>query len=213
MHIVYDYVETYMDQLWAPETEDLAKMREYAEKNHIPIIEREIVEFLKVLLDISKPKHILELGTAIGYSSIVMAKSSKNSLIDTVELKEETAEYARKNIADCGFNHQIKVTVSDALEYLKNCNQSYDFIFIDAAKGHYEKYIKESLRLLNPNGTILCDDVLFRGMVPNNDLLIRRKITIVKRMRALLPKVLQNKELLTSLIPIADGLLLIRRKN
>ncbi|MDO5036846.1 MAG: O-methyltransferase [Tissierellia bacterium] len=212
-NIVFDHAEEYILGILPEEKGLLKSMRDYAQYKHIPIIEREVAEFLKFLLALKKPRKILELGTAIGYSALVMASVLPTSQIDTVELFAEKAALARKMIDKAQLGQTIKVHEADALDFLKASQETYDFIFIDAAKGHYEEYIKEALRLLNRDGFILCDNILFHGMVSSDHLVVRRKKTIVKRMRDMLPKLLHSKSLQASILPLADGLLLIRRKD
>lgn len=213
-NINYDFIEEYIRDNIIYKDEKLIEMRNYAEKFHVPIVEPETEEFIKFLISSTKPKNILELGTAIGYSSISFAKFSKNiELIDTVEIKEEMAQIATENIEQENLNDIIHVYVNDAYEYLSNCSKKYDLIFIDAAKGQYEKYFNKAINNLSDCGIIICDNVLFKGMVANEDLVKRRKKTIVKRLRFFLKNIKREENLVTSIVPIGDGVLLVRRKD
>ena len=207
-NINYDYIENYLRNLKAIE-----KMSNYAEKNHVPIIERESEEFINFLISMQKPKKILELGTAIGYSSISFAKRNKCiEKIDSVELKSEMAEIARKNISDLDLDKIISVHESDAYDFLLDLDEKYDLIFIDAAKGQYEKYFEAALKNLKEKGLIICDNVLFKGMIAEDSLVKRRKITIVKRMRKYLDMVSKDENLITTVIPMGDGIALTKRR-
>ena len=189
-------------------------MSQYAEENHVPIVERESEEFINFLISMKKPKKILELGTAIGYSSISFAKRNKCiEKIDSVELKEEMVEIARRNISDVGLDGIIHVYNSDAYDFLVDLEEKYDLIFIDAAKGQYEKYFDSALKNLNEKGIILCDNVLFKGMIAEDSLVKRRKITIVKRLRKFLKDISSDERFISSVVPIGDGILLVRRKD
>lgn len=213
-NINYDFIEEYIREKIDYDDEKLIEMRNYAEEFHVPIVEPETEEFIKFLISVARPKKILELGTAIGYSSISFAKFSKNiELIDTVELKEDTAKVASKNIMEAGLSKIIKVHVADAYDFLSNCDEKYDLIFIDAAKGQYEKYFNKAINNLNKNGIIICDNVLFKGMVANQDLVKRRKKTIVKRLRTFLKNITKEENFITSIVPIGDGVLLVREKD
>ena len=213
-NINYDYIENYLRDLKDIEDDKLREMFDYAEENHVPIIERESEEFLNFLISMQKPRKILELGTAIGYSSISFAMRNKCvEKIDSVELKEEMAEIAKKNISDVGLDNIITVHLSDAYDFLEGLKESYDLIFIDAAKGQYEKYFESALKNLNKKGLIICDNVLFKGMIAENSLVKRRKITIVKRLRKFLKDISEDERFISSVVPIGDGVLLVRRKD
>ncbi len=213
-NINYDYIENYLRDLKDIKDEKLLEMSKYAEENHVPIVERESEEFINFLISMKKPKKILELGTAIGYSSISFAKRNKCiEKIDSVELKEEMVEIARKNISDVGLDEIIRVHNSDAYDFLVDLEEKYDLIFIDAAKGQYEKYFDSALKNLNEKGIILCDNVLFKGMIAEDSLVKRRKITIVKRLRKFLKDISSDERFISSVVPIGDGILLVRRKD
>lgn len=213
-NINYDYIENYLRDLKDIKDEKLLEMSQYAEENHVPIVERESEEFINFLISMKKPKKILELGTAIGYSSISFAKRNKCiEKIDSVELKEEMVEIARRNIYDVGLDEIIHVYNSDAYDFLVDLEEKYDLIFIDAAKGQYEKYFDSALKNLNEKGIMLCDNVLFKGMIAEDSLVKRRKITIVKRLRKFLKDISSDERFISSVVPIGDGILLVRRKD
>lgn len=208
--IVYDHVVKFMNSF--DDVNYLKDMREFAQKNHVPIVETETESFIKFLIDEKKPKKILELGTAIGYSAISFTLNSSIESYTTVELREDMAEIAKNNIDKYGLSDIIEVLNGDAYEISKNLTQKYDMIFIDAAKGQYKKYFDVCQGLLEEEGIIICDNILFRGMVTNNSLLVRRKKTLVKRLYDFITYVKKDERFISSIVPLGDGLLLVRRK-
>lgn len=211
--ITHDYMEEYIRDL-IPEFDDKYKeLENFARINKVPIAQKETAKFLEFMVNMKKPLKILELGTAIGYSAILMYYSSgTNPSITTIERDENMIKCARKNFEK--YNLQDKITVIDGecLDILEKLEESYDLIFMDAGKGHYNHFLPHCLRLLKNDGIIIADNVLFRGMVASNDLVKRRKITIVKRMREYLELVSKNKELITSVIPMGDGIAVTKRR-
>jgi predicted O-methyltransferase YrrM len=212
--VTYDYIEQYIRGLITEESDILGNMENYAKENFVPIVQKETAKFLEFIVTVKKPLKILELGTAIGYSSILMSMySAKTTRITTIERDDKMIEIARSNISKYGFVDRIQVLPGECLDVLKSLNGKYDMIFMDAGKGHYNHFLPECLRLLQEGGIIVADNVLFRGMVPNNELLERRKITIVKRMRKYLELVSDNKLYITSVIPMGDGIAVTTRRN
>lgn len=212
--ITYDYMEKYIREL-IPQHEGLLKeLEDYAYENSVPIVHKEVAKFLELMITIKKPKKILELGTAIGYSSILMGQcSGEKNYITTIERDKNMVDISRKNIKNFGLEERIEVIEGDCLEILGNLQEQYDLIFMDAGKGHYNHFLPDCLRLLKNDGVIIADNALFRGMVASKDLVIRRKITIVKRMKSYLNEVSKNKDLITSVIPMGDGIAVTTRRN
>lgn len=212
--ITYDYMEQYIKGLITEESDILEEMKIYAKENFVPIVQKETGKFLEFMVTVKKPLKILELGTAIGYSSILMSMySGKTTRITTIERDDKMIELAKSNIKKYGYEDRIQVLPGECLEMLKSLTGKFDMIFMDAGKGHYNHFLPECLRLLNEDGIIVADNVLFRGMVPNNDLLERRKVTIVKRMRKYLELVSDNKLFITSVIPMGDGIAVTTRRS
>lgn len=207
-----DYIEEYIREL-LPLDEDLKEMEEYAEDNHVPIIQREVAQFIRVLLKMKKPKNILEIGTAIGYSAIVMAGTSVSSNITSIERRLDMIEIAHVNIEKRNLSDRINIIHGEAEEVLAGLDEKYDFIFLDASKGHYREFFDSSIKLLKAGGIILCDNVLFRGMVASDELVTRRKITIVKRLREFLSYINNIDGITSSVIPIGDGVALIYKED
>ncbi|BFL72446.1 MULTISPECIES: O-methyltransferase [Anaerococcus] len=202
-YINYPHTSQYLSDII--EDSDFLDLREYALNNNVPIMNVETKEFIKTILKIKQPKSILEIGAAIGYSSLVFEKYT-NANITTIELDSEIADIARNNFKK--YNTNINLINDDAQKALNDINQGFDFVFIDANKAHYEYYFKRSAELLNENGIIVADNVLFKGMVTNDDLIDRRMITIVKRLRNYLAYVMDREDFFTTIIPIGDGLTL-----
>jgi caffeoyl-CoA O-methyltransferase len=211
--ITYDYMEEYIRGLIKESNPILTELEEYAYENHVPIIHKEVGRFLELMINIKKPKKILELGTAIGYSAILMEMAcNKNCEIVTVERDQNMINLAEENISKYGFSDNIKIVQGDCLEVLENLEGQFDLIFMDAGKAHYNHFLPHCLRLLSEDGVIIADNVLFRGMIASNELVKRRKITIVKRMRKFLEMV-SVEEFITSVIPMGDGIAVITRRN
>ena len=213
-HINEEYIEDYIRSLLPKRKDYLKEMEEYAEENHVPIVEPEVAQLLKVLLKIRKPKNILEIGTAIGYSALVMADTTgENCKITTIERRKDMIEKALVNIEKTPYKSRIKILEGDAEEVLLNLEEKYDFIFLDAAKGQYMDFFNKCLKLLDKNGIIVSDNVLYKGMVATDQLVIRRKKTIVKRLRAFLQYINEIEGYSSSIIPIGDGVALTYREE
>ncbi|MCF6465652.1 O-methyltransferase [Clostridium sp. Cult2] len=213
-HINEEYIEEYIRSLIPEHKGYLKEMEEYAEDNHIPIIEREVAQLLKVILKIYKPKNILEIGTAIGYSALIMANSTEdNCCITTIERREDMVEIAEKNINNTIFKERIKIVNGEAETILPTLEEKYDFIFLDAAKGQYLDFFNKCVNLLENRGIIVSDNVLFKGMVASDKLVIRRKKTIVKRLREYLNFINHLEGYESCIIPIGDGVALTYREE
>ena len=183
---------------------DFLELRKFAEEENVPIMKLESKEFLKSLLAIKRPKSILEIGTAIGYSSLVFDKYS-DANITTIELSEDMANIAQENFNK--YNVDINLINDNAEKALTKLNQGFDFVFIDANKSNYKFYFDYvDKNLLNSGGVIVADNILFRGEVCNDDLVEKRKITIVKRLRNFLAYITTRDDYQTSIIPIGDGI-------
>jgi len=212
--ITYDYMEQYIRDLIPNHTGVLMELEDYAHNHAVPIIQKEVANFLELMIKINKPKKILELGTAIGYSAILMNLSSEGeSDITTIERDSNMISLASDNIEKYGLKDKIHILQGDCLEVLEELEGEFDMIFMDAGKGHYNHFLPQCLRLLKKDGIIIADNVLFRGMVASKDLVVRRKITIVKRMRSYLEMVSKDKDLITSIIPMGDGIAITKRRN
>lgn len=204
-----DYITEYLHEV-LPETNGyLHEMEKYASENDVPIIHREVRALLDVLCKIHKPKKILEIGTAIGYSAINFATSCFDcEKVVTIERDIDMSEIAAKNIEIMGLSDKIKIIEGEALEVLPMLSSKYDIVFIDAAKGYYNEFFDEIINLLNDDGLIISDNVLYKGMTATDGLVKRRQKTIVGRMREYLDRLCNHENLTTSIIPIGDGVAL-----
>lgn len=209
-----DYIEEYLYENLKEKSDFLTSLEKEALENHIPIISPEVGQFLRFLIKLNNPKRVLEVGTAIGFSGLVMLDASKDiEKLVTIEKREDLAEIALKNIEEANEKKRVELKVGDALEVLKSMDDTFDFVFIDAAKGHYGEYFEEIKKMITPKGVIVCDNVLYKGMVANDDLVLRRKKTIVKRLRNFIKEVTNLDDYESTLIPMGDGLLVIARLN
>lgn len=206
-NINHEYIQNYLLGM-VPERKGILKeMEEYAKLNHVPIITPDIAGLLAVLIKTSNVKSILEIGTAIGYSAIYMGKCAGEGFsVTSIEKDEDTARLAEKYIEKAGLSDNIKIIVGEGEEILKTIDGSFDMIFVDAAKGQYMEFFKNSIGKLRIGGLYVCDNVLFRGMVADRSLLIRRKITIVKRLKKFLTYISSCESLQTAVIPMGDGI-------
>ncbi|MBV7271901.1 O-methyltransferase [Clostridiaceae bacterium UIB06] len=212
--IAYDYMEQYIRGLIKDHNGILNELEDYAHNNFVPIIHKEVARFLELMIKMKRPLRILELGTAIGYSAILMNISSEGKAsITTIERDSKMIELAKNNIEKCGLKDKIEIIQGDCLEVLEKLENKYDLIFMDAGKGHYNHFLPHCLRLLSCDGVIIADNVLFRGMIASDELVERRKITIVKRMREYLEIVSDNEKFVTSVIPMGDGIAVTLRRD
>ena len=211
--ICYDYINEYIRKTIQKSKGILQELEEFAKENHVPIVHPEVAKLLQVLGMIKKPTRILEIGTAIGYSSILLSEILEpGGKIDTIERYELMVEHAKNNIKKSKLEDVINIITGDALEVLKCLNKQYDIVFLDAAKGQYPEFLPECLRLLSPSGLLISDNILYKGMIATDDLVVRRKKTIVKRLRNYLDILCSSEDLETSIIPIGDGVALSYKK-
>lgn len=202
-YINYPHTSLYLNEII--EDNDFLELRAYAESHNVPIMQKDTKEFIKTILAMKNPKSILEIGSAIGYSSLVFSKYT-DANITTIELDKESTDIARANFKK--YNADVKLINEDAKKALSEIDQGFDFVFIDANKAHYKDYFETTANLLNEGGVIIADNVLFKGMVTNDNLVDRRMITIVKRLREYLAYVIDRDDFKTTIIPIGDGLTL-----
>ncbi|HHV60472.1 MAG TPA: O-methyltransferase [Clostridiaceae bacterium] len=211
--ICYDFINKYIRDTIKPNSGILAELEEYAKKNHVPIIQPEVARLILILGRLLKPSRILEAGTAIGYSAILMAQIlNPGGKIDTIERYDLMISLARENIKKAGLHDVINVIAGDALDVMQCLDKKYDMIFLDAAKGQYPEFLPEVIRMLNPGGLLISDNVLYKGMIADDKLVVRRKITIVKRLRDYLSSLCNNEELETTIVPIGDGVAISYKK-
>lgn len=206
--IVDERMVTYIRSLERPENPVIEAIEQEALENFVPIIRKETQSFLKVMMLMNRPARVLEVGTAVGFSAILMSEYlPEGSRITTIENYEKRIPIARNNFKRAGKEEQITLIEGDALEVMKTLEGPYDFIFMDAAKGQYIHWLPDIVRLLAPGGILLSDNVLQEGeLIESHYLVERRNRTIYKRMREYLYELKHHPQLLTSIVPLGDGI-------
>lgn len=207
--------QKYLDSLIPRRSDFLTELRKKSalEESYAPIIEPQSEQLLLTMLEAVKPRRILEIGTAVGYSAILMAQHlPPDSEIITVERYKKHADIAIDNVFKLGLEKRIRVIEGEAAEVLEWLDGEFDFIFLDAAKGQYLEFLPSIKRLLKRGGMLFSDDILYKGMVGDDGMIIRRKITIVKRLRMYLEAIMSDENLTTSIIPIGDGVAISVKK-
>lgn len=193
-------------------TSELEKIKIKALEEHIPIIMDDTLEVIEEELKHFNPNRILEIGTAVGYSAICFSEFLlENGTIDTIERDHDRVIKARENIKKAEVEDKINIIEGDAVEVLPTLNNEYDVIFIDASKGKYPFFLKESLRMLAPNGIIFADNVLYKGYVMS-DYNKHKQRTAVRNLREFLAELQENEELETKILEVGDGLAIARKK-
>ena len=212
--IVDERLVTYINSLDTGNTSILDQIEQEALENYVPIIRKEMQQFLKLLLAMKRPMRILEVGTAVGFSAILMAEYDPVPCeITTIENYEKRIPIARENFKRAGKETQIALLEGDAAEVLKTLEGPYDFIFMDAAKGQYIHFLPEILRLLAKDGVLVSDNVLQDGdVIESRFAVTRRNRTIHKRMREYLYTLTHSEELVTAVLPVGDGITLSTRR-
>ncbi len=198
----------YLASLLPKRSDFLEELRRISalEESYAPIVTRDTEQLIVTLLRLIRPKRVLEVGTAVGYSSILMAENLlPDSEIITIERYKKHADIAVDNIFRAGCENKIKVIEGEAAQVLAWLDGGFDFIFLDAAKAQYIEFLPEILRLLNNGGVLLSDNILFHGMIGDDNNVVRRKITIVKRLRKYLEAITHHPQLTTVILPIGDG--------
>ena len=193
--------------------EELNKIKEKALEEHIPIIMDDTLEVVDKILKEVKPSRILEIGTAVGYSAICFSEYlQKNGVIDTIEREEQRVKEAKINVEKVGVSDKINIYEGDAVEILPTLNEKYDVVFIDAAKGKYPFFLKEALRMLNPTGVILADNILYKGYVMS-DYNKHKQRTAVRNLREYIKEVTENPDIETEILEVGDGLAISKYKK
>lgn len=192
----------------------LEELEQYALQTEVPIIRKEMQSFLKTLLKMNKPKRILEVGTAIGFSALLMSEfMPQDGHITTIENYEKRIPIARANFQKYGKEDRITLLEGDAAEVLKTLEGPYDFIFMDAAKGQYIHYLPQIMRILTPGGVLISDNVMQDGdIIESKYAITRRDRTIHRRMREYLYTLTHHEELQTSILTLGDGVAVSVRK-
>lgn len=189
----------------------IEQIKENALKEHIPIIMDDTLEVVSKILKDVKPKRILEIGTAVGYSAIRFSEYlQENGSIDTIERDKQRIDEAKQNIKELNLEGKINIYEGDALEILPTLTGHYDVVFIDAAKGKYPIFLNEALRMLNYNGIIIADNVLYKGYVMS-DYNKHKQRTAVRGLREFLKILKENENLETKILEVGDGLAISKK--
>lgn len=213
--IVDERMVTYIRSLEVPESAVIEAIEQEALRDRVPIIRKEMQSFLKVLLMIKRPMRILEVGAAVGFSSILMSEyMPEGGHITTIENYDKRIPIARANFKRAGKEEQIDLIEGDALEVMHGLEGPYDLIFVDAAKGQYIHYLPEVMRLLGTDGVLVSDNVLQEGDIIESRFAVeRRNRTIHSRMREYLYELKYHDQLQTSIIPLGDGVALSVKRS
>lgn len=206
---------TYLNALDQELDEDLRELEQYAREEQVPIIRKETQSFLRWLLVTKQPTKILEVGTAIGFSALLMARYNPAKChITTIENYEKRISVARDNFRKTGMSDRITLIAADAADVLPQLDEAYDFIFMDAAKGQYLAFWPQVKRLLAPGGIVMTDNVLQDGdILESRYAVTRRNRTIHKRMREYLYEVTHDPQMTTSVLPVGDGVAVCTKKQ
>ena len=206
--IVDERLVTYINSLDRGNTKILDEIEREAIDTYVPIIRKEMQSFLRLLLAMQKPMRILEVGTAVGFSAILMAEyGPKDCKIITIENYDKRIPIAKENFKRAGKAEQITLLEGDATEILPTIEEPFDLIFMDAAKGQYINFMPDVLRLLKKDGVLVSDNVLQDGdIIESHYIVERRNRTIYKRMREYLYELTHSDELVTSVLPVGDGI-------
>nr|WP_307990146.1 O-methyltransferase [uncultured Niameybacter sp.] len=215
--INYDYIVQYIRALHTPPEDVLLEIEQLiaSEKETWPIIKPEVADFMKVILTIQKPKEILEIGTAVGYSAMLMSEFlEEEGKITTIERFPYMSEIAKKNIKRASLEDKIEIIEGDAAQVLTTLEEEkYDVVFMDCAKGQYINFLPDCIRVLKPGGILITDNVLHKGTVAKSRYLIdRRQRTTHARLREFLYTITHHEGLTSSVIPIGDGIALSYKK-
>lgn len=212
--IVNERVVSYINSLDCGNSDICNTIEKEAIADQVPIIRKEMGNLLKVLLELKQPQSILEVGTAVGYSSILMSENMPEGCkITTIENYDKRIPVARNNFKRAGKEHCIELIEGDAAQVLKELTGDFDFIFMDAAKGQYINYLPDILRLMPKGGLLISDNILQEGeIVESRYAVTRRNRTIHSRIREYVYALTHSDELITSVVPIGDGITLSVKK-
>lgn len=192
--------------------QELANIKKEALEEHVPIIMDDTLEVISKILIEKKPNRILEIGAAVGYSAICFSEYlDEDGKIDTIERDIERIEKAKENIKKAEVEEKINLYEGDAVEILPTLDEKYDVVFIDAAKGKYPFFLSEAMRMLNKNGIIIADNILYKGYVMS-DYNKHKQRTAVRNLREYIKETTENPMLDTKILEVGDGLAISRLK-
>ena len=213
--IVDERMTIFIDSMDPGNTEFLNQLERYSKETNVPIIRPSMQSLLKLLLQMKQPKKILEVGCAIGFSALLMSEYGPGDChITTIEKYEKRIPVAKENFKKAGKEKQITLLEGDAMEILPELDGPFDFIFMDAAKGQYIHFLQDILRLLSPGGILISDNVLQDGeIIESRFAVTRRNRTIHSRMREYLYTLKNHPLLVTSILPVGDGVTISVKKQ
>ena len=212
--VVKEEIVSFMRERQAPVSDGLKELEELARRENIPIIPHETVAFFRLFLQTMQPKSILEIGTAIGFSALLMAEQVPDARITTIDRNEEMIGFAKENFARFDQRNQITLLEGDAVDLLEHIEQRFDLIFMDSAKSKYIVFLPEVLKRLEVGGVVILDDIFQGGDVARDIMEVRRgQRTIYRGLQRLFDATLDHPGLTASLIPLGDGILMIRKNE
>lgn len=212
--VVKEEIVSFMRERQAPVTDALKELEEFARRENIPIIPHETVAFFRLFLQTMQPKSILEIGTAIGFSALLMAEQVPDARITTIDRNEEMIGFAKENFARFDQRNQITLLEGDAVDLLEHIEQRFDLIFMDSAKSKYIVFLPEVLKRLEVGGVVILDDIFQGGDVARDIMEVRRgQRTIYRGLQRLFDATLDHPGLTASLVPLGDGILMIRKNE
>ena len=210
--VVKEDVVRYMRNQQKPNEGYLAELADFAHRENIPIIQHEVVAYFRFLMQTLQPKNILEIGTAIGFSTLLMAENAPGAKITTLDRNPEMIAFAKDNFAKYDIRHQITLVEGDAVDTLSSIEGEFDFVFMDSAKSKYIVFLPEVLEHLKVGGVVVFDDVFQGGDIVKPIEEVRRgQRTIYRGLQRLFDATLDNPDLTSTLVPLSDGLLMIRK--
>jgi len=207
IHLDSAKINQYLQQLMPEVDEEITRMEGFAQEKDIPIMEKTAISVMLHILKLHSPKKILEIGAAIGYSAICMAKSLPEATIITVERDRERYEEAVRNICTSRLENRISVLLGDAFKVVDTIkeNAPYDALFIDAAKGQYQRFFELYEPLLSDNAIVITDNVLFKGLVAEENIESKRLRSLVKKIKQYNKWLIDHPRFDTTIIPVGDG--------
>ncbi|WP_326909452.1 O-methyltransferase [Sedimentibacter sp. MB31-C6] len=206
-NINMEYIDDYIKSLIKNEDDKLEQFRKECEKRKLPIIHKEVGQFIKLIIKQINAKSIIEIGTNVGYSSIFMSHEMNNEgKVVTLERSEKFYNEAIENVKKFNLENNIKVHYGDAVDLLDTIDGTFDLAFIDAAKSYYGTFFDKCCKKMKSGAIVLSDNVLYQGMIANDDLVVRRKKTLVRNLRDYLKYISQDNRYITSVLPLGDGL-------
>lgn len=192
--------------------QELEKIKQEALQEHIPILMDDTLEVIDQILTQVRPKNILEIGTAVGYSAICFSEYlAEDGKIDTIERDKDRAKQARENLKRAEVENKINIYEGDAVEILPTLEETYDVIFIDAAKGKYPFFLQQAIRMAKKGSIILADNILYKGYVMS-DYNKHKQRTAVNHLRQYIKETTENPKLDTNILEVGDGLAISKVK-